>query len=172
MAERMAPAEFADAMKRFYAAATEVLIRTDAYIDKLVADEVVGLYFPLFAGKSHARKAVGGAQELLRVSGYGTAQAPLLPIGIGVHLGRAYVGTVMGAEGTVADLAALGHDVNLTARLSSKADVGEVLISEAACAASGLDLEHLERRQVELKGHTGPFGVRVMRPLTHRFLSV
>jgi hypothetical protein len=60
-----------------------VLIQSDAYIDKLVADEVVGLYFPLFA--------------------------------------------------------------------------------EAACRASGLDLDHLARQQVELKGRVEPLDVRVMR---------
>ena len=163
MAEHMNPAEFAEAMKRFYASATDVLIRTDAYVDKLVADEVVGPYFPLFAGKAHARKAVEGARELLRATGDGNPGGSVFPVGIGVHTGTAYVGTVAGAEGTVTDLAALGYEVNITARLSSRAAAGEVLISEVACLASGLDLAHLERRRVPLKGRTDPLDVRVMR---------
>ncbi len=163
MAERMPPEEFARAMNLFYASATDVLIQTDAYIDKLVADEVVGLYFPLFAGRAHARRAVEAARELLRATGYGNPGGPLFPAGIGVHMGTAFVGTVAGAEGTVTDIAALGHDVNITARLSSTAAAGEALISEAACLASGLDLDHLDRRQVELKGHSEPLDVRVMR---------
>jgi len=164
MAERMPAEEFAGAMKQFYASATEVLIQSDAYIDKLVADEVVGLYFPLFAGKGHARRAVEAARELLRATGVGNPSGgPVFPAGIGVHKGTAFVGTVAGAEGTVSDIAALGHDVHIAARLSSTAGAGEALISEAACLASGLDLDHLDRRQVELKGRTEPLAVRVMR---------
>ncbi len=163
MAERMHPEEFARAMNLFYASATDVLIQTDAYIDKLVADEVVGLYFPLFAGRAHARRAVEAARELLRATGYGNPGGPLFPAGIGVHTGTAFVGTVAGAEGTVTDIAALGHDVNITARLSLTAAAGQALISEAACLASGLNLDHLDRRQVELKGHSEPLDVRVMR---------
>jgi adenylate cyclase len=163
MAERMTAGDFAQMMKRFYASATDVLIRTDAYIDKLVADEVVGLYFPLFAGKAYARNAVEAARELLHATGHDSVDGPLFPVGIGVHSGIAYVGTVAGAEGTVTDISAMGHDVNITARLASKAEAGEVLISEAAHVASGLDLEHLVRRRVELKGRTEPLDVLVMR---------
>jgi adenylate cyclase len=163
MAERMPAEEFARVMKQFYESATDVLIQSDAYIDKLVADEVVGLYFPLFAGKAHARRAVEAARELLRATGGGNSRVPRFAAGIGVHKGTAFVGTVAGAEGTVTDIAALGHDVHIAARLSSTAAAGEALISEAACLASGLDLDHLDRRQVELKGRTEPLAVRVMR---------
>lgn len=163
MAERMSAEEFARAMKQFYESATDVLIQSDAYIDKVVGDEVVGLYFPLFAGKAHARRAVEAARELLRATGYGNPGGPVFRAGIGVHKGTAFVGTVAGAEGTVTDIAALGHDVSTTALLSSTASAGEALISEAACLASGLDLEHLSRRRVELKGRTEPLDVRVLR---------
>lgn len=163
MAERVSSGEFAATMNRFYTSATDVLIRTDAYVDKVVGDEVIGLYFPLFAGRVHAQRAVEAAWELLRAVSHDNVGRPLFPLGIGVHTGIAFVGTVAGAEGTVVDISALGHDVNLTARLSSTASSGEALISEAACRASGLDLDHLSRRQVELRGHTESLDVRVMR---------
>lgn len=163
MAERLPAEDFAQTMKQFYASATNVLIQSDAYIDKLVGDEVVGLYFPLFAGKGHARRAVEAAGKLLLASGVANPSGPLFSVGVGVHKGTAFVGTVAGAEGTVTDIAALGHDVHIAARLSSTATGGEALISEAACLASGLDLDHLDRRRVELKGRTEPLDVRVMR---------
>jgi adenylate cyclase len=106
---------------------------------------------------------VEAAGELLRATGCATPGGPLFPAGIGVHKGIAFVGTVAGAQGTVTDIAALGYDVHIAARLSSTAAAGEALISEAACLASGLDLEHLDRRQVTLKGRTEPLAVRVMR---------
>ena len=47
--------------------------------------------------------------------------------------------------------------------LLGNARAGEVLISDAAYAASDLDLGGLEQRQLELKGKSEPIGVRVMR---------
>ncbi len=150
-------------MNRFYEVATNVLIHTDAFIDKLVGDEVMALYLPLFAGAHHARSAVQAAQELLHATGYGNSDGPWLPVGIGVHTGVAYVGTVSGAEGTVTDITALGDTVNTAARLASKARSGEALISEAAYLAAGLNLSELEPRELELKGKSAPVSVRVLR---------
>jgi adenylate cyclase len=163
MAEGMSPASFSQLMNRFYKAATDVLIRTDAVIDKLVGDEVIGLYLPLFTGPNHARPAVEAAQELLLATGYGDDQGPWLPIGIGVHTGVAFVGTVGGAEGTVSDITALGDNVNVTARLASVAAPGEALISEVTYAAGGMDLGDLESRQLELKGKSEPIAARVLQ---------
>jgi adenylate cyclase len=140
-----------------------VLVRSDALIDKLVGDEVIGLYLPGWAGSKHAALAVQAAQDLLRATGHGEPDGPWLPVGVGVHTGIAYVGYVSGTEGTVANLTALGDAVNTTARLASNAATGEVLITEPAYAAAGLNLETLERRQLELKGKSELVSVRVIR---------
>lgn len=163
LAESMSAAEFSRIMNQFYEAATKVLVRTDAFIDKLVGDEVIGFYIPGYAGRRHARKALVAAQRLGRAMGYGTPDGPWLPIGIGVHTGVAYVGTVQGTEGAVTDFTALGDNVNITARLVGEAKPGEALISDATYAAAGLKLDHLERRQLDLKGKSEPVGVRVLK---------
>ena len=162
LAEKMSASDYSRLMNRFYKAATDVLIRTDAFIDQFVGDEAVGLYFPLFTGPNHARAAVLGAQELLRVMGYGGRQEPWIPIGVGVHTGIVFFGTISGSEGSVTDLAALGDNVNTTARIASKAGPGEVLISDVAYAAASLDLGDLDQRQLELKGKSEPTSVRVL----------
>jgi len=163
LAEGMRAAEFSRLMNRFYKQSTDALIKTDAYIDKFVGDEVIGLYFPLFAGKNHAGAAIAGAQEMLRVAKFDRKAGQALPIGIGVHTGVAYVGIVSGAEGSVKDVTALGDNVNITARLASTAGAGEALVSEAACAAAGLNIGSLEQRQLELKGKSEPVSVRVLK---------
>ncbi len=43
MAEQMSGTEFSRLMNRFYAAATDALIKTDAFIDKLIGDEVMAV---------------------------------------------------------------------------------------------------------------------------------
>ena len=163
MAERMSATEFSQLMRRFYAAATKVLVSTDALLDKLVGDEVIGVYLPAFAGSVPARQAVQAAQELLRATGHGDAGGPWLPVGVGVHTGLAFFGTVTGSEGTFSDFTALGDNVNVAARIASRAGPGEALISDAAYAAANLDLGELERRELELKGKSERVGVRVVQ---------
>ena len=163
MAEQMSATEFTRLMNRFYKVATNVLVKTDAFIDKLIGDEVMGVYLPIFAGTSHARAAVQAAQDLLRVTGHGDRGGAWLPVGVGVHTGITFFGTVSGVEGTFSDFTALGDNVNITARLASQAGPGEALISDEAYLAAGLDLGRVEKRQLELQGKSEPVSVRVVR---------
>lgn len=98
---------------------------------------------------------------VLRVTGHADLGGPWLPVGPGVHTGLAFVGA-MGTEGRATDITALGDNVNIAARLASKAGPGEVLLSEATYAAAGPGLGSLEQRQLELKGKSEPVGVRVL----------
>lgn len=160
LAEQMSARDFSRLMNRFYTVASQALIKADAMVDRLLGDEAIGLFIPGFTGHDHPRKAVEAAQELLRLTGHRDARGPWLPVGIGVHTGQAYVGIVGGEQSTM-DFTALGDNVNITARLASEAGAGEILISEAAYAAAGLQGE-LEARQMELKGRSEPIGVRVL----------
>jgi len=162
LAEQMNARDFSRLINRFYNVATHVLIQSDAMVDRLMGDEAIGLYIPGFAGPEHPRRAIEAAQELLRLTGHRDANGPWLPVGIGVHTGRAYVG-VVGGEDSTADFTALGDNVNITARLASEAGAGEILISEASYAAANLNREDLERRHMALKGKSEPIGVRILR---------
>ncbi len=149
MAETMAPAAFRALMQRFFHSATEVLIQHDAFIDKFVGDEVIGLFIPFLAGERHAERAVAAGRDLLAKTGQNSA-SPLLPIGAGVNTGVAYVGTV--GEGDLVDFTAMGDPVNVTARLASAAGAGELLVTARALAAAGLAQDQLEHRSLALKG--------------------
>ena len=162
IAEQMSIAEFSRLINRFYKAATEVMIRSDALIDKLIGDEVTGLYIPGYAGPKHARRAVEAALEILRATGQGDPNGPWIPIGAGVHTGSAYVGAVGSPEGVV-DITALGDAPNVAARLASQAAAGEVLVSEEALSAAEMNGEAYERRRLQLKGRKEPISVRVLR---------
>jgi adenylate cyclase len=161
LAQRMTATEFSRLMNRFYAVATDVLVKTNAFIDKLVGDEVIGIYLPIFTGANHARPATDAAMELLRATGHGGRESPWLPVGVGVHTGKAFFGTVSGADGVFSDFTALGDTVNTTARVASAAQAGEALITEAAYAAAGRHLGNLEQRTLRLKGKSEPVTVRV-----------
>ena len=163
IAEQISATEFSRLMNRFFTVTTDILIKTDALIDKVVGDGVIGLYFPGFAGPEYPRMAIQAAQDLLHATGYGTAQGPWLPIGVGVHTGTAFVGTVSGLQGEITDLTVLGDTANVTARLAATAGAGEALISAATYTAAQLNPEYLEQRLMELKGKSEPVSVRVFR---------
>ena len=162
IAENTPPGEYTHLIQRFYEVATSVLVRHDALIDRLMGDEVIGLFVPSFAGPHHARQAIEAAQELRRRMGHLDSDGPWLPLGIGVHSGLTFVGVVQGGPEGLHDFTVLGDNVNITARLASTAAAGEILISDAAYAAARLDLGDLEHRELELKGKSQPVGVRVI----------
>lgn len=161
LAEKMNPLEFTRLMNRFYSASMTVLAQSDAWIDKIVGDEIIGLYIPGFVGPHHARAALEAAKELLKVMGHDSKSGPWLPVGIGVHTGVAFVGTV-GSEHGITNMTALGDVMNTTARLVSKAGTGEILASEVTCKAAGTEYLQAPRRQLKLRGRTKSVGVRVL----------
>jgi len=167
LAESMSAAEFGHLIGHFYEEATNVLVNADALVDRLTGDEVIGLFIPRMTGTEHARRAVEAAQQLRRRLGYDRPDGPWLPVGMGVHTGVAYVGVVSAGGDGPNDLTALGDNVNIAARLASTAASGEILISEAAYAAAGLDLGRLERRELSLKGKTETISVHVLKHTKH-----
>jgi adenylate cyclase len=162
LAENMNATEFSRLMNRFYEETINVLVRVDALVDKLVGDEVTALFIPGYAGKEHARRAVEAGQELLHVMGYGQPGGPWVPVGVGVHTGIAWVGSIAGANAASTDFTALGDNVNIAARLASKAGPGEVLVSEATFHAAQIETTGLEKRDLELKGKSEVVSVRVL----------
>jgi adenylate cyclase len=161
IAESLSPTTFAAAMNRFFGAANRTLIKSDAYIDKLVGDEVIGLYMP-YLGSGNSRRAIEAAKELLNATGHQDVNGPWLPVGIGVNTGIVFIGSVGTADGK-SDFTAMGDVVNVTARLSSLAGAGEILVGEAAWAAAAIESEVAEHRRLEVKGKAEPIDVFVLK---------
>ena len=159
LAEKLPPREFNRLMGRFYDVGTEALIGHEAFVDKFVGDEIIGIFVPAMAGEDHARQAIDAATDLLRATGHGSRGGPWVPVGVGVNTGTAYVGSI--GEGSDTELTAMGDMVNVTARLSSIAAGGEVLITASAATTAGLD-PRLERRTLALKGKAEPVAVVVL----------
>jgi adenylate cyclase len=166
LAEKMNPAEFSGLINRFYNVSIKVLAEFDAMIDRLVGDEMIGYFLPYMTGPNHAKVAIQAAQALLKATGHNDPGGPWIPVGIGVHTGVAYFGTV-GSKHGMMDITVLGNNPNLTSRLASAAGQGEILISQAAYEAAGLDLGRLEQRTHTLKGVTEPVTVKVFMASSH-----
>jgi adenylate cyclase len=137
--ESLTPQEASALLQRLYAVAEDVLF-PEALIDKLIGDEVMALYLPIFvAGSSWspedadrrtvANVMLGHARRLLEGIGYGSREGPALDLGIGLDYGEAFVGNI-GGKSAVSDFTAIGDVVNTAARLQSCASGGEVLVAE------------------------------------------
>jgi adenylate cyclase len=153
IAERMGEKEFSDLINRFYVDSTTTLCHADAIIEKLVGDEVTAIFTRGTAGEEYPRKAVESAIELLKVTGHGNGSKERIPIGIGIHSGEAFVGSV-GKPNGLMEVAALGDVPNTASRLTSLAAAGEILVSEDTMLAAKMDTQGLEKRNLELKGRS------------------
>ena len=120
LGEQSNATQFAAHLNEFYAAATKVLIYNDGIVDKLIGDEVMGLFIQGVAGPDYRRKAAMAALEL-------SSKVTDLPVGVAANAGIAFVGNV-GSE-TVLDFTALGDAINVGARLQGHASPGEVVLA-------------------------------------------
>ena len=152
LTERSDPQEVSALLRRFYASAEDVLF-PEAIIDKLIGDEVMALYLPMYGGLDDpAALMLEQAQGLLHRIGYGSADGPFAEVGIGLDLGEAFVGNV--GERSLFDFTAIGDVVNVAARLQGEARGGEIVLS--ARLADRLERPPGERVELTLKGKEQP----------------
>jgi adenylate cyclase len=162
MGERMRPADFHAFLDRFYRLASDSIVAHDGIVDKVVGDEVIGLFFGGITGPRHAAAAAAAAIDLAeRAARASTIPAVAIPVGTAVHTGEAFVGAT-GLGTTVDDFTALGDAVNITARLASAATAGEVIVSVATAEAAGITTDQVERRTVAIRGRIEPIEVIVL----------
>lgn len=162
LAESMSPMEFSKLINRFYSSASQVMVNSDALIDKIIGDQVAGMYVPGFAGQEHARRAIEAGKKVLQATGHDDPNGPWIQLGAGVHTGTAFVGALGSGESTT-DITVLGDAANVAARLSTSAGIGEILVSEPAFIAAELEPDNLEMRSLELKGKSEPLNAYVIR---------
>ncbi|MBI3738130.1 MAG: adenylate/guanylate cyclase domain-containing protein, partial [Chloroflexi bacterium] len=120
LSEQMSPTEFSRLINRFYIEATRAVIHEDGLVEKLAGDAVAAFWGAGFAGPDYVARTLQTAQNILK-----TMNREKIPVGIGVHFGVAYFGA-MGEVNGLVNISAIGDEVNLAARLASKAAQGEI----------------------------------------------
>jgi adenylate cyclase len=151
LAEKMDTREFSELIHRFYLAGTKALFSNNALIEKFVGDGLAAFFAPAFAGSNHAQTAIKAGKDILHATGHGEGKEPWVPVGIGINTGIAYIGS-MKMEGGRTDITILGDVVNTTARLSSEAAKGEMVVGEKTMNMSALPKDDYESRTMFLKG--------------------
>jgi adenylate cyclase len=144
----------------FYQRAAKAIDQNGGIIDKFLGDGIMVLFLPVIAGEMHARRAVLAGEAMLAEVSDPELVTGGVRVGIGVHVGEAFVGA-LGSDERL-DFTALGDTVNVAARLGSDAGAGELLVSNAAWLAADRG-EGSVRRTLALKGRAEPLDVVVLR---------
>jgi adenylate cyclase len=152
LSERADPEATSALLRRFYACAEDVIF-PEAIVDKLIGDEVMALYLPMYrAFEEAAPLMLDHAHALLRRVGYGSDEGPFAEVGIGLDYGEAFVGNV--GRSSLNDFTAVGDVVNVASRLQGAARGGEIVAS--ARLVDRLAQPRGERIELELKGKSEP----------------
>jgi len=152
--------DYRDLIDRFYTTATDVLVASEAIIEKLVGDQVAAIFVPGLAGEHYVQRAVDAALAMQAAFGAGSREGAWVRVGIWVHAGGAFVG-VVGTMGGMTELTVLGDVPNVTARLAGAAASGEILVTEAAMSRVR-DVAPVETRTLQMKGRDDAVTVGVL----------
>jgi adenylate cyclase len=152
-AETAGPRAASVRVNRFLDEATEAITDNDGFILAFYGDCIVATWPPGFSGPDHAALAVQAARDIARKA---RAAPDAAPVGVGVHMGSVYIGTVQAAKGLFRDVSIFGVEVNVAARLAASAAAGEALASREICEAAKITGETAGMREFELKGISRP----------------
>ncbi len=139
--------------------ATRIITDHDGFVMAFYGDCIVAAWPPGFSGENHALKAQQAAMGLVRDKGMVDKSGDPIPVGVGVHTGNVFIGTVTALQGSFRDVSIFGSNVNLTARLASHATALQALASAENIIASGKKPTSFNCETVELKGFQEPVEV-------------
>jgi adenylate cyclase len=123
--EKREPEEVIEMLNLYLRKQAEIVQKHGGDIDKYVGDELMAI----FEGDDAERRAIGCAQEIQRTLRVVNKETEAdIAIGIGINSGEVVSGNMGSAERI--DHTVLGNHVNLAARLCSKADRHQIIISE------------------------------------------
>src|SRR5262249_22614574 len=127
-AEKRSPVEVTERLTRFYALASRVLTRDDAFVE-FIGDQVMALYLTDFPslGQRTSEVMIAAAEKLLHAIDHERTE-DVLRVGVGIHIGVASVGNV--SQGKTKNFTAVGDVVNTAARLQSSALAGQIVVSD------------------------------------------
>ena len=162
--EKHTPDAVAAELTRFYAVASRVLSRDDAFVE-FVGDQVMALYLPSFPSlRERMPQVMVAAARRLIVELQNPKDEIALPIGVGLHMGVASVGNV--GKGQSKDFTAVGDVVNTAARLQSCAKGGQIVLSRQIYEKAGESCLNAEAASLSVKGKSEPLEAYVIHEAT------
>jgi class 3 adenylate cyclase len=151
MSEKMSPEEVVEVLNIYLNLQEKIVRNWGGTVDKYVGDEIMAI----FEGKGQEINAVRAAIEIQRFCRtLNWAREKLgkkqMNVGIGLNSGDVVMGN-MGSQEQM-NYTVIGDNINLTARLCSAANAGQVVISKVTADALGKEATLNKLEPVKVKG--------------------
>lgn len=166
LAETMAPEIIARHLSDYFAAMVELVFEYGGTLDKFMGDALLALWGAPLGAPGDTDRALAAARSMqeecsalnARWAGQGR---PPLAIGIGLHHGDAFTGTI-GSPRRL-EYTVIGDVVNVTARLCDEANAGEIVLSEGVFDRLSPPLTGTAGEELRIRGREGPVTVYRLR---------
>ncbi len=134
MSEVLSAEEVVHLLNEYFTAMTTIIFKYEGTIDKFMGDAIMAVYGAPIEMPDHAERAVLAAIEMSEKMKELQAKWKMegkreVNIGIGINTGEVVVGNIGSNERM--EYTSIGDNVNLTQRLESVAEKGQILISAA-----------------------------------------
>ena len=172
MAESIDPEALAELLSGYFTQMRSIIERHGGSVEKFIGDAVVGMFGVPTTHEDDALRAVRAAlemQQALDAMNDDVHRRPGVRLAARIGVNTGDVAVTGGGAGDAQTGMALGHAINMAARLEHAAAAGEVLIGERThdLAAGSIDAEAVGR--LEVKGSSAPIAAwRVMGTLDSR----
>jgi class 3 adenylate cyclase len=160
-AERSSARETVTYLNDFFGLVVPILERHRGHANKFIGDGVMGVFGAPERLRDHASRALAAALELAKA--VEERYEGSLRVGVGLNSGPVSVGSVGG--GGRLEFTVIGDAVNVASRVEhlTRSTGDTILLTEAARALLGNDVELEPRGEIPLKGVSEP--VRVYAPV-------
>jgi adenylate cyclase len=134
MSESMSPDEIARLLSEYFTEMVDVIFEHGGTLDKFIGDAMMALWGAPIAHEDDPDRALRAAiamqEALARLNeGWAAAGRPTIGVGIGINYGEVFAGNI-GSHRRL-EYTVIGDSVNIAARLCSRAEAGEILVTEA-----------------------------------------
>ncbi|PSB22670.1 adenylate/guanylate cyclase domain-containing protein [filamentous cyanobacterium CCP2] len=162
LSERLPPEEVINILNLYLERMADVIDQYQGTIDEFMGDGILVLFGAPTPREDDALRsivcacamqlAMGAVNERMKRMGL-----PLLEMGIGINTGEVVVGNIGSEKRTKYGI--VGSQVNLTYRIESYTQGGQILISEETLREAGGNVKIIGKRQVKPKGVKAPITI-------------
>ena len=161
MSEKMSPDDIASLLTEYFTEMVGIVFEHGGTLDKFMGDALMALWGAPVASDDAADHAMQAAIDMMGVlrelnEKWSSEGKPHVEIGIGINFGEVFAGNI-GSEQRM-EYTVIGDPVNVASRLCSKADGGQVIISEPFynVLKAPPEVEALEPLELKGKSETVP----------------
>ncbi|GAB4228024.1 MAG: hypothetical protein Kow00121_56830 [Elainellaceae cyanobacterium] len=162
LSERLPPEEVIRILNLYLEQMADVINQYQGTIDEFMGDGILVLFGAPTAREDDAMRAIACACAMQLAMGavnetMKSMRLPQLQMGIGINTGEVVVGNIGSEKRTKYGI--VGSPVNLTYRIESYTQGGQVLISEETFREAGSNVRISSQRQVQPKGSKEPITI-------------